>query len=41
VLVTDSGAEVLSAAIPSEIDAIEALVGCGPSPVERFLAERH
>jgi len=40
VLVTDTGSEVLSAAIPTEIEAIEELVGSGPSPSERLLAER-
>ena len=37
VLVTASGAQVLSAAIPSEIEAIEQLVGSGLSPAQRLL----
>ena len=37
VLITSSGHEVLSAAIPSEVAQIEALVGSGRPPFERLL----
>jgi len=40
VLVTSDGAEVLSASLPRGIEAVEALVGSGPSPTERLLPER-
>jgi Xaa-Pro aminopeptidase len=36
VLITDGDPDVLSAAIPKTADAIEAIVGTGPSPEERF-----